>query len=227
MARDLRTISQSLIRKLPTGFALGRRDGVLDTVLGAAGGLLHDAEGAAERMMDEIDPRTAKALLPDFERVLGPDPCGRDRQTLTIEQRQRLAHQRWTARGGQSIPYMVETASRLGSAITIDEFWPSRAGSMRAGQRLRPEGSQFVWRVNLPGRFTPVKFRAGVGRAGHRLGSSLIGGIGSDFITVTKFRAGVSRAGHRLGTFELSPIECELRRIKPAHTHVVFNYGAP
>ncbi len=196
MARSVQTVLQSLIKKLPTGFALGRRGQVLDTVLLAVATLLQDAEASAERLMEEIDPRTANALLPDFERVLGPDPCGRDRGNLTIEQRQRLAHQRWTARGGQSIPYMVETARKLGVEVTIDEFWPSRAGVLHAGQRLRPEGCQFVWRVNIPG-----------------------------LITVVKFRAGASHAGHPLGSFQLSSIECELRRIKPAHTHVVFSYG--
>jgi len=196
MARSLQTVLQSLIKKLPTGFALGQRGQVLDAVLMAVATVLHDAEASAERMMEEIDPRTANVLLPDFERVLGPDPCGRDQGNLTIDQRQRLAHQRWTARGGQSIPYMVSTARKLGVEITIDEFWPSRAGGLRAGQRLRPEGCQFVWRVNIPG-----------------------------LLTVINFRAGASRAGQSLGYFKISSIECELRRIKPAHTHVVFSYG--
>lgn len=196
MPRSVQAVLQSLIRKLPTGFALAQRGQVLDTVLLAVATLLQDAEASAERLMEEIDPRTANALLQDFERVLGPDPCGRDQGNRTVEQRQKLAHQRWTARGGQSIPYMIETARKLGVEVTIEEFWPSRAGILRAGHRLRPEGSQFVWRVNIPG-----------------------------LMTVIKFRAGVSRAGHRLGTFELSSIECELRRVKPAHTHVVFSYG--
>lgn len=196
MARSLQAILQSLIKKLPTGFALGQRGQVLDAILSAVATVLHDAEVSAERMMEEIDPRTSQALLSDFERVLGPDPCGRDQGNVTVEQRRRLAHQRWTARGGQSIPYMISTARKLGVEVTIEEFWPSRAGGLRAGQRLRPEGSQFVWRVNIPG-----------------------------LLTVVNFRAGVSRAGHRLGSFQISAIECELRRIKPAHTLVVFSYG--
>lgn len=196
MARSVSAVLVSLIRKLPTGFALGQRGQVLDALLAGIATLLQEAEASAERMMEEIDPRTASALLPDFERVLGPDPCGRDQGNLTIEQRRKLAHQRWTANGGQSIPYMIATARKLGVEVTIDEFWPSRAGVLRAGQRLRPEGCQFVWRVNVPG-----------------------------LVTVITFRAGASVAGHRLGSFELSSIECELRRIKPAHTKIVFSYG--
>lgn len=228
MARALQAVLQGLIRKLPSGFALGRRGRVLDTVLGAFAALLQDAETVAEQLMLEIDPRAATVLLPDFERVLGPDPCGRDQEALTIEQRQRLAHQRWTAAGGQSIPYMIGTAAKLGVTVTVREFWPSRAGYLRAGQRLRPEGCQFVWSIDVPSRVSTVKFRAGVSRAGHRLGTSEVEGVVDveDYITVIKFRAGASRARHRLGNFRRSPIECPLRRIKPAHTHVVFGYGA-
>lgn len=178
MARALQTVLQSLVKKLPTGFALGRRGQVLDTLLGSAAVLLHDAEASAERLMDEIDPRTAVDLLPDFERCLGPDPCGRDLAATTIEQRQKLAHQRWTAFGGQSIPYLSGVAAKLGVTISIEEFWPSRANVLRAGQRLRPEGSQFVWRVYVPAA----------------------------------------------GSFEVAAVECELRRIKPAHTLIVFKF---
>lgn len=196
MARTVSAILESLFQKLPNGWALGLRGGVLDAVLEGAAAAIAQVEADAEALMLETDPRTAQVLLPDFERCLGPDPCGRDLDAQTIEQRQRLAHQRWTATGGQSIPYMIRIAANLGVAITIEEFWPSKAGVLHAGQRLRPEGCQFVWRVNIPG-----------------------------LISVTRFRAGVSRAGHLLGMFELSSIECELRRIKPAHTHVVFAYG--
>ncbi len=118
----------------------------------------------AEQLMDETDPRSARELLPDFERVLGPDPCGRDKAALSIEERQRLAHQRWTATGGQCRAYMIEVAANLGVAITIDEFWPSKTGNLRCGHRLRANGIQFYWRVNVPGLVTVTKFRPGRSR---------------------------------------------------------------
>lgn len=196
MARRASKVLQSLISKLPTGFALGLRGGVLDALLSAFGTSISAAEQHAEDMMAEIDPRKAVNFLPDFERVLGPDPCGRDLDLRSIEDRQKLTHQRWTATGGQSIPYMVSVAAKLGVNITIEEFWPSRAGILRAGTTLRPEGCQFVWRVNIPG-----------------------------LVSVIKFRAGASVAGNLLGDFKISSIECELRRIKPAHTAIVFSYS--
>ncbi|EHS51482.1 Protein of unknown function DUF2313 [Rhizobium sp. PDO1-076] len=196
MSRTVDAITASLIRKFATGWGLGKRGGVRDSLFKAIAAALADVEQGAEDLMRETDPRSANALLTDFERCLGPDPCGRDQGNLNVDQRRRLAHQRWTARGGQSIPYFVSLAARLGVAITVEEYWPSRAGGLRAGQRLRPEGCQFVWKVNIPG-----------------------------LVSVVNFKAGASRAGHSLGSFAVSSIECEIRRLKPAHTTVVFSYG--
>lgn len=194
MSRDMATIARSLTAKLHPGWALSKRRGVLDQILGGAAKIIADAEGQAERLMDEIDPRNASNLLIDFERVLGPDRCGRDLVGLTVTERQQLAHQRWTSTGGQSIPYFVSVAAKLGVPIEIAEYWPSKAGGLRCGDRLIADGEQFLFTVHLEGG------------------------------TVTLFRTGASRAGDRLGTFTLSPVECELRRIKPAHTTIVFHY---
>ena len=194
MTRPQSSILASLIGKLPRGFALGKREGVLDAILDSIAKVLVQAEADAESLMNEIDPRTANALLPDFERVLGPDPCGRDLGNQTLEQRQRRAHQRWIAKGGASIPYFVQMAASLGHTIEIEEFWPSKAGVLRAGQALIAEGEQFTWRVKL------------------------------QLISEWIFRVGVDTAGQPLGGFEISDIECELRRLKPAHTQLVFSY---
>jgi len=194
MTRSQSTILASLIGKLPRGFALGKRGGVLDAILDSVARVLVQGEADAEKLMDEIDPRTSNALLPDFERVLGPDPCGRDLGNQTLDQRQRRAHQRWIAKGGASIPYFVKMAESLGHSIEIEEFWPSNAGVLLAGQPLIAEGEQFTWRVKL------------------------------QLISEWLFRAGVNQAGQPLGGFEISDIECELRRLKPAHTQLVFSY---
>lgn len=194
MSRSQASILQSLIGKLPRGFALGNRGGVLDTILDAIAKLLVTSENDAEQLMAEIDPRTANALLPDFERVLGPDPCGRDLGNQSLQQRQRRAHQRWIAQGGASIPYFIKLAESLGHVIEIEEFWPSKAGVLLAGQPLIAEGEQFTWRIKL------------------------------QLISEWLFRAGVNQAGQPLGGIEISDLECELRRLKPAHTQLVFSY---
>lgn len=195
MSRAAATILSSLIGKLAPGFALGRRGGVLDAVLSAIAAPFADAEAAAEALMDEVDPRNAVWLLPDFERVLGPDPCGRDLTDSTLEQRQRRAHQRWTARGGQSIPYFLAVAERLGvEIVSVEEFWPSRCGTLVAGAPLVGEGEQFTWRITLP------------------------------LISQWVFRAGANVAGDPLGGYGVNDAECELRRLKPGHTILVFAY---
>lgn len=98
------------------------------------------------------------------------------------------------AKGGASLPYFSQMAESLGHTIEIEEFWPSIAGSLQAGQPLISEGEQFTWRVKL------------------------------QLISEWIFRAGVNQAGQPLGGFEISDIECELRRLKPAHTQIVFSY---
>lgn len=194
MSRTEDQILKSMTGKITPGFALGKRGSILDGLLRATAHLLVEVERSAEAMMNEIDPRTAVHLLPDFERVLGPDKCGRDLDNPTLKQRQRVAHQRWTAMGGQSIPYLIGVAEKLGYTIEIEEFWPSRAGVLRAGQRLVPEGEQFCWRVKLA-------------LNGHE-----------------NFVAGGSQASDPLGQFFLTGIECELRRIAHSHTIPVFSY---
>lgn len=196
MTRSADRIRDDLISLLPPGWALGFRGGVLDAVLGAIASGIEAAEISVRTLIGEADPRAADKLLSDFERVLGPDACGRDLAALTISDRRSLVHQRWTSVGGQSRAYFINVAAKLGVTITIEEFWPSEASMLRAGQPLRPEGCQFVWRVQLPAA-----------------------------INVRKFRASVGTAGQPLGSFEVSNIECELRRLAPAHTLLVFAYG--
>lgn len=194
MSRSIADVLRSLIGHLHPGFALGKRGGVIDLVLNAFAVPIAEAEADAEALMREVDPRTAVQLLEDFERVLGPDPCGRDQGNESLTERQRIAHQRWIAQGGQSLPYLISVAAALGVTIEIEEFWPSDAGVLCAGEDLIGDGEQFVWRVKL----------------------APIGEI--------PFNAGAGCAGDPLGWIILSGIECELRRIAHAHTTPVFSY---
>ena len=122
MTRTIATITQSLIKKLPTGFALAKRGGVIDALYAGFAVSLQEGEEAAERLLNEIDPRHAFFLLGEFERTLGADPCGRDFNNSTILQRQRRAHQRWTATGGQSIPYLSKLPAILALKSRLKNF---------------------------------------------------------------------------------------------------------
>jgi len=153
-------------------------------------------QDGAEALLREVDPRAADALLPDYERVLGDDPCLGPSSTLPFGIRQALAHQRWTSRGGATPAFFVAVAAAIGVAITITESAPFECGVSQAGDELVREDGRFEWFVNLPAT------------------------------TLVEFEAGASEAGSPLGDFIPSPVECLLRRHAPAHTTVYFNYGS-
>lgn len=98
--------------------------------------------------------------------------------------------------GGQSIPYFITFAANLGYAITITPFTPFRAGVGRAGGAIMGDDWAYAWQVNAPN------------------------------ITVTYFRAGLSAVGEPLATLGNAVLQCEIRRLAPAHTTVLFNFGS-
>ncbi|GLK85677.1 YmfQ family protein [Ancylobacter defluvii] len=196
MSRPAEDAHTELLSQLPPGWIWPRAgDGsLIGAILAAPATLFAEIEAVAEAMMEQVDPRTATDTLGDFERVLGPDLCGRDVSALSVARRQQLAHQRWVARGGQSIAYYVAMAAARGVVITIEEVRLTRAGVARAGDRLTNHPSQFVWVVRLA---------LGLWR---------------------RARAGRAVAGSRTYEIELSDIECDIRRAAPAHTDVFFTY---
>lgn len=199
MSRSVDQVQDGLVAEAPRGWvwphcAPAIAPSLFGTLFKALAKGVSGVEATAEAMMQEIDPRTATLLLPDFERVLGPDPCGRDTSPMSLEQRRQLAHQRWTARGGASIAYFTALAAKRGVAITVTENRVSYAGEMVAGDELVEAPEQFVWTVNL----------------------ALTGD--------TLFVAGEGQAGDRLYDIVLSDVECDIRRAKPAHTEVTFVY---
>jgi uncharacterized protein YmfQ (DUF2313 family) len=113
---------------------------------------LSSAEQLWDGMLPQVDPRLAQdpGFLPDFERVLGPDPLGRDQTALTLAARQQLAYQRWTFSGGCSPNFYIGMAAALGVAITITTFTDSKCGGSVCGDVLAPEGDALTWQVNMP-----------------------------------------------------------------------------
>jgi uncharacterized protein YmfQ (DUF2313 family) len=193
--RDLHL--RRLLGLLPPGRALPQDPAAEHTALlrPIAAEFAHHGQRIRD-LLEEYDPRTATELLPDFERVLGPDPCG-TALPLTLPERRRVVHARWTQRGGQSIAYFVGLAASYGVAITIEERRPFKAGASKAGHPVAPRACRFVWRVRLPAT------------------------------RAITFRAGASRAGQSLGRIVPVGVECPITRLAPAHTVPVFSYGDP
>lgn len=196
MSRPADVIHREMLSLLPPGFVWPRTpDTLLGALLEPMAVMLAELEATAERMMDEVDPRTAVLCLEDFERVLGPDPCGRDTAAMTLAARQQLAHQRWTARGGQSIPYFVGLAAKRGVAASITEGRVAEVGAAEVDFELVEPPEQYVWIVDIP------------------LGAW------------TDFYIGGSEVGEQLYTFQPADIECDIQRAAPAHTIVIFRYS--
>lgn len=195
MSRSITAIHAEQLSLLPPGWVWPHDNtSLLAAVLLPMAQGLADLEALAEQMLTEVDPRSATACLEDYERVLGADPCGRDLSTMSIAERQQLAHMRWTARGGASIRYFTELAARRGVDITIKEVVCSVADRLCADDELVEDPENFVWVVELA------------------------------LTQLIEFEAGASEAGDL--TFEtlLTGIECDVRRLKPAHTELAFNY---
>ncbi len=149
----------------------------------------------AEALLPQVDPGRADDLLPDYERVLGDDPCLGPSAALPLSIRQALARQRWTNRGGATPAFFIGVAAAMGVVITITESEPASCGAFECGAELIPEAGRFEWIVNLPA-------------------TSLI-----------EFEAGATEAGSPLGDLAPSPVECLIRARAPAHTTVYFNYS--
>lgn len=200
MSRSVANVHSELLSLLPPGWVWPRgNQSLLAAILLAFAEELAEIEATAAAMMRETDPRAAVLCLVDFERVLGPDPCLADVAGQPTEERQRIAHSRWTARGGASIAYFLKIAEALGyDDITITEFRPFKFGLSAFGATwaLGPRRNRFYWRVNVPGPRLS-RFRFGAARFG-----------ADSFLRIARAES----------------LECRLRRLKPSHTQLIFNY---
>lgn len=196
MSRTEDQVLDELLSNLPPGWVWRRdRDSMIAALLTPLADGIAELEELAEEMLREVDPRLATLCLPDFERVLGRDPCGRDSSLMSLADRRQLAHQRWTARGGASRAYFIALAAKRGVAITISENRVTYAGEMVAGDELVETPEQFIWTVHLA------------------------------LTEESLFEAGEGQAGDRLYDLIISDIDCDIRRLKPAHTEVAFDYA--
>ena len=183
-------------RLLPRGLAWTRDPAStltkLITAISASFARLHAAISDLTEV--ESDPTQAVELLPDWERSYGlPDPCSPP--NATVPMRQAALAARISSQGGQSPGYYIGVAASLGYEVTIDEFYATRAGRMRAGGRILSLAWESTWRVNAPD------------------------------VLVYYARAGSFRAGSAIAIENSSQLGCVLNRIKPAHTTLLMNLG--
>ena len=122
-------VQAGMLAVQPDGMAAGHDP---DTFLAARLLPMADAFASIEAsmlsMLPQVDPRSAPNLLPDFERMLGPDPCQvgsgiTDTQTLA-----NIAWARLTNSGTICAGYFERLAAAIGETITIAEFPASMCG---------------------------------------------------------------------------------------------------
>ena len=180
---------------LPTGPVWPRdADAVQTQVLAALVQLYVNNTASAADLLVDAFPPTTDYLLLEWQETLGL-PDPCEGQLATLAQQQAQVLSRFIAGGGQSATYFISFAASLGYPITITQFAPFRAGVSTAGSPAYGAAWAFVWQVNT----APVDV---------------------EFFTV-----GNSTVGQALETVTGSTVlQCELVRLSPAHTNVLFNF---
>ena len=113
----------------------------------------------------------------------------------TIAQRQAHVVARLTQSNGPSIPSLTAFAAALGYTITITETQPALADHACADDPDNDPEAAHVWQVNAAG------------------------------VVTTDALADEAYADDPLETYGNAVLECEMRRLAPAHTIVVFAYS--
>jgi uncharacterized protein YmfQ (DUF2313 family) len=191
---------------------------------------------AADLLEIESDPRTTTdptehppppdGLLPDWERNWGlPDPCLTNPPTDPGLRRQELVY-KMTLVGGQSRAFMIATAAHINYPIYISEYAPFMCGVSRCGDTTKedkqaggdglhmrweigPPEMRFYWTVH-PGPVDLIWFRCGGG--GHDTENNPHGG-------------GQCGVDPHCRISNYPDLECELNKIKPGQTQIVFDYS--
>ncbi|WP_336331651.1 YmfQ family protein [Pseudomonas putida] len=136
------------------------------------------------------------AALDEWERVLGLPDPCVAGESLAVRQRVAAVMAKLRGLGGQSRAFFIQLAASLGYAITITEFRPARAGIAVAGDAVNGADWTSAWVIN------------------------------ADPVNVFVARAGSAAAGEALAVWGNKLLECRMSAMQPAHTTLIFSYGA-
>lgn len=181
---------------MPRGRVWSRdSDGTQSKFLLALAQVYERSDSRARQLLVDAFPQTAIELLLEWELSLGlPDSCGGS--PGTISERQARLVVKLQEPGGMSKAYFLNLATVLGYLDTvITESGPSTCEMTCESPVGDDEKWRFVWYVNLPHQGDNHTF----------------------------FRAD-SRIDSRVDSYAFGALECQLMRLKPAHTYVIFTY---
>lgn len=114
----------------------------------------------------------------------------------TLQFRREAVDQKLASTGGQSKQFYIDLAAKIGFEVTISEYRPFKAGVSKAGDPVNSDDWAYAWQVNAPEE------------------------------TIRDFKAGRSAAGEPLRVWGNEILECVIGQVKPAHTYLLFAYGA-
>lgn len=198
---------------LPQGIAWPRwpTATIMEAFRGWAGimGFVDNRDG--DLLERESDPRQTVEMLDQWERAWGlPDPCYEGPQT--IGERQKHLVLRMTMLGAQSRQFFIDAAAFIGYTISISEYRPFMVGIDRCGDNREylADGGLGPWPCQIGAPTMRFVWTVHV----HR-------------VRLTWFRASKGQAGidpHLRISLALD-LECVIRRWRPAHTEVLFDYS--
>ena len=184
------------------------------------GQYLDAAQTRSEDLLIEMFADTAYEKLNYWEYILGLPLC-----SGTLQERRDKVIQKLRETGSLTVSYFINVIKNLGysyegvvftdstvdffntadiefttaETVVIEEYEkykPFMAGWGRAGDTLYIEDVIWIWKVNVPG------------------------------VAYYQFRVGESAAGERLLDWPAqSELEDTLNKLKPAHTHIIFDYS--
>jgi len=112
----------------------------------------------------------------------------------TVSDRRNVLVNKITAQGRADAAYFIGVAANLGYTVTVDDNTTYEAGHLFNGAEITSSEWVFVWRVN------------------------------ADLTNIQTFKAGANSCGDALRWWGNDLLECAIKRLKPAHTHVLFGY---
>jgi uncharacterized protein YmfQ (DUF2313 family) len=180
---------------------------------------------AADLLETEADPRATVQMLSDWERAFGlPDPCMAE--VIDITERRILLVQKMTLVGAQSRAFFIAQAAKIGYTISITEYSPFQCGISACGDtRYTPNSGEqpryYVPGVNFDDHLT---YRWSLAPPEIRYYWT----VHLNQLRLTYFHCSAGQCGVNplLAIGWTTDLECLIRRWKPAHTSVIFDYSS-
>lgn len=165
-----------------------------------------------KQMLLEVDPRTTFESVDQWEAALGiPDECTPEGQDLA-ERRTQIV-QKLTNVGGISKTFYEFIIAQLGFTATVENRLNFIVGRARVGDAL----TNYFNRVFLVGQNT-------VGEQLKVVGWRYYFNVELPATSAQFFEVGLSTVGQPLVAFSNPLIECTIRKLKPAHSGVIFTF---